>query len=72
MSVAIDIRKVYKNEDLVDFDNGVSWTEGLIRPQDKTVFDLLDSIVGEVEGPQDWSYNLDHYLYGIPKVERPK
>lgn len=72
MSVAIDIRKIYKDEDLVDFDNGVSWVEGLIWPGDKTIFDLLDTIVDKIEGPEDWSYNLNHYLYGIPKVERPK
>jgi hypothetical protein len=28
---------------------------------------LLKSMMGTVEGPADWSSELDHYLYGTPK-----
>lgn len=28
---------------------------------------VLRSMMGTVEGPADWSSELDHYLYGTPK-----
>lgn len=28
---------------------------------------VLKSMMGTVEGPSDWSSELDHYLYGTPK-----
>lgn len=28
---------------------------------------VLESMMGTVEGPADWSSELDHYLYGTPK-----
>ena len=28
---------------------------------------VLESMEGAVEGPPDWSSELDHYLYGTPK-----
>lgn len=28
---------------------------------------VLESMEGTVEGPVDWSSELDHYLYGTPK-----
>ena len=28
---------------------------------------VLKSMMGTVEGPADWSMELDHYLYGTPK-----
>lgn len=28
---------------------------------------VLESMEGTVEGPPDWSSELDHYLYGTPK-----
>jgi len=30
-------------------------------------WDVLDSQVGSVEGPEDWAREHDHYLYGAPK-----
>ena len=36
----------------------------------ETLWDFLDKITGTVEGPEDWSEQLDHYLYGVPKSER--
>jgi hypothetical protein len=36
-------------------------------PASNTVWDLLDSLTGTIEGPADWSEQSDHYLYGTPK-----
>lgn len=30
-------------------------------------WDVLESLIGQVEGPEDWSEQHDHYLYGTPK-----
>ena len=34
-------------------------------PED--AWDMLRSLTGTLEGPEDWSEQLDHYLYGTPK-----
>jgi hypothetical protein len=34
---------------------------------DSNAWDVLESMVGTVDGPSDWSSELDHYLYGTPK-----
>lgn len=39
------------------------------KPEDKTLFELLETPIGNVEGPEDWSINHDHYLYGVPKKQ---
>jgi hypothetical protein len=31
------------------------------------VWDYLDSIMGTIDGPTDWSEEHDHYIYGTPK-----
>lgn len=36
------------------------------QKKEKTLFDKLEQI-GTIEGPEDWSVNHDHYLYGTPK-----
>ena len=48
-----------------------------IAPRDDTPllnlaewFDQLVARHGLVEGPEDWAAELDHYLYGTPKVGR--
>ena len=33
-------------------------------------WDVLDSLTGSVEAPQDWSFEHDHYLYGVPKKRK--
>ena len=30
-------------------------------------WDVLDSLSGTIEGPEDWSLEHDHYLYGTPR-----
>ena len=32
-----------------------------------TAWDVLQNHIGSIDGPEDWSENLDHYLYGSPK-----
>lgn len=31
------------------------------------LWDLLEELGGTIEGPEDWSVEHDHYLYGTPK-----
>lgn len=40
-----------------------------VRPptQGSDAWSVLKSMMGAVEGPPDWSGELDHYLYGTPK-----
>ena len=33
----------------------------------QNAWDILESMVGTVEAPPDWSINHDHYLYGTAK-----
>lgn len=40
-----------------------------VKPkQTKDAISYLFSIAGTVHGPVDWSFEHDHYLYGIPKT----
>jgi len=36
-------------------------------PNNETAWDVLDKLAGTVKGPEDWSEQHDHYLYGTPK-----
>lgn len=39
----------------------------------RSVWQVLDEHAGSVEGPEDWSSENDHYLYGTPKRnEKPQ
>jgi len=42
------------------------------EPKSQGVWDVLDSLSGTVEAPEDWSVEHDHYLYGTPRKERPE
>jgi len=33
----------------------------------KSLWNIIDDIIGKVDGPSDWSEEHDHYLYGTPK-----
>jgi len=35
--------------------------------KNQTAWDILQNHIGSIDGPEDWSENLDHYLYGSPK-----
>ena len=37
------------------------------EPPRGDAWSVLASMEGTVEGPADWSSDLDHYLYGTPK-----
>ncbi len=37
---------------------------------EEDAWDVLDRMTGSLEGPGDWSVELDHYLYGTPKRNR--
>ena len=32
-----------------------------------SVWDVMESLIGSVDAPEDWSIEHDHYLYGTPK-----
>jgi hypothetical protein len=36
----------------------------------QSLWDTLNKFSGKVEGPEDWSKEHDHYLYGVPKREK--
>jgi len=38
-----------------------------VFPESSDAWDVLEKLIGTVDGPQDWSSQHDHYLYGIPK-----
>ncbi|MGQ9625696.1 MAG: hypothetical protein ACUVV0_02170 [Anaerolineae bacterium] len=33
-------------------------------------WDVLESLAGTVEAPEDWAKEHDHYLYGTPKRQK--
>lgn len=33
----------------------------------RDAWDVLETLAGTVEAPQDWASEHDHYLYGTPK-----
>ncbi len=37
------------------------------RPDGGGAWDVLSKYAGTVEGPEDWSEERDHYLYGVSK-----
>jgi len=39
--------------------------EEILGTQD--LWNVLGNLTGKVEGPEDWSQEHDHYLYGTPK-----
>jgi len=34
-------------------------------------WDVIESLIGTVAGPEDWARNFDHYLYDAPRRSRP-
>ena len=53
-----------------DIDNadvvGEAALEG-IHNRPINAWDVLESLIGQIEGPEDWSEQHDYYLYGTPK-----
>ncbi|MEA1945066.1 MAG: hypothetical protein U9N07_07035 [Euryarchaeota archaeon] len=40
------------------------------QPNEQNAWDVLSKYSGTVEGPEDWSEEHDHYLYGVPKRKK--
>jgi hypothetical protein len=34
---------------------------------DASAWDVMESLIGSVDAPEDWASEHDHYLYGTPK-----
>ncbi len=45
-------------------------TERREKTGHQNLWDILSEFSGKVEGPEDWSKEHDHYLYGVPKREK--
>lgn len=58
-----------KTEQLPVGKNRPKLPPNIVLAQEKApdAWDALDKLAGSIEGPADWSQNLDHYLYGSPK-----
>ena len=42
-------------------------TQTWLTTNQENAWDVLETLVGTVEAPSDWSVQHDHYLYGTPK-----
>jgi hypothetical protein len=45
----------------------ISIQEVLPEASSGSAWDVLESLTGTVEAPDDWAAEHDHYLYGTPK-----
>lgn len=45
-------------------------TPAMAEGKKPDAWDVLESMIGTVEGPEDWSRNFDHYQYGAPRKEK--
>jgi hypothetical protein len=63
--------KVFMPEEPVDLEPNTHYVvtiEYKKTSHEKDLWDVLDNLTGTVEGPEDWSKEHDHYLYGTPKT----
>ena len=64
--------KVLKPENAANLEPNVRYLV-TIEPERKeetgkqSLWDVLSEFSGTVEGPEDWSEEHDHYLYGTPR-----
>ena len=64
---------VLRPEEAVNLEPNVRYLVTIEREEEKgaqSLWDTLNKFSGKVEGPQDWSKEHDHYLYGVPKREK--
>jgi len=62
--------KVLRPEEEVDLEPDTRYIitiERDERVEGDSLWDVLSKLAGTVEGPQDWSEEHDHYLYGTSK-----
>lgn len=63
--------KVFMPEEPVDLEPNTNYVVTIEYKKNldkKDLWDVLDNLTGTVEGPEDWSKEHDHYLYGTPKT----
>lgn len=62
--------KVLRPEETADLEPNARYLLTIERKEAKAeqnILDVLSDLSGTVKGPDDWSEEHDHYLYGIPK-----
>jgi len=62
--------KVFRPEEPVDLEPNTRYIVTIEREEtsgEQNVWDVLNNLIGAVEGPEDLSQEHDHYLYGLPK-----
>jgi hypothetical protein len=65
--------KVLKPEEIADLEPNVRYLVIIERKEamgKQSLWNVLSEFSGTVEGPEDWSEEHDHYLYGVPKREK--
>ena len=64
--------KVLRPEEEVDLEPNTRYIVTIEREErdEPDLWDVLSELAGTVEGPQDWSEQHDHYLYGTPKSKK--
>ncbi|MDI6884759.1 MAG: hypothetical protein QMD22_00120 [archaeon] len=62
--------KVLRPETAVDLEPNARYLVTIERKEERneqSLWDVLSTLSGTVEGPEDWSEEHDHYVYGTPK-----
>lgn len=65
--------KVLRPQEPVDLEPDVRYLVTIERKEEtgkQSLWDTLNKFSGKVEGPEDWSKEHDHYLYGTQKREK--
>jgi hypothetical protein len=65
--------KVLRPEELVDLEPNARYLVTIEHKEamgEQSLWDVISEFSGMVEGPEDWSEEHDHYLYGIPKRKK--
>jgi hypothetical protein len=65
--------KVLRPEESVNLETNVRYLITIERKEkidQQSLWDTLSEFSGKVDGPEDWSKEHDHYLYGVPKREK--
>lgn len=45
----------------------ITISTGFQTAEEGSAWDILETLVGTLEAPEDWASEHDHYLYGVPK-----
>ncbi|VVB55042.1 Uncharacterised protein [uncultured archaeon] len=57
----------------VDLELNVRYLVTIERREEKgqqNLWETLNKFSGKADGPEDWSKEHDHYLYGVPKRKK--